>query len=76
METQRYTVRALRYGDGRIGEGIVVEVVQVHEATSPEEALTMLERSGVDYAEAEVSDESGRQVAVYDAGTCADCLED
>jgi hypothetical protein len=36
-------------------------------ATSPDEAMTMIERTGADYVEAEVCDEHGDQVAVYDA---------
>ena len=34
-------------------------------ATDPDEALTMVERSGVDYTEALVEDEQGQQVALY-----------
>ena len=34
-------------------------------ATSPDEALTMVERTGLTYTDAEVCDADGRQVALY-----------
>jgi hypothetical protein len=55
---QTYTVRAVDV-HGR-------EIVESVEATHPDEAMTIVERGGFDYVEAEVSI-GGEQVAVYDA---------
>jgi hypothetical protein len=41
------------------------ETVVVVDATTPDEALTMAERQGHNYTEAEVNDARGQQVAVF-----------
>jgi hypothetical protein len=65
----QYTVRCITYDSHNVLQS---EVVRTVEAASPESALTLVEQSGVKYYEAEVSDDSGDQVAVYGANVWRD----
>ena len=57
---QRYTVHTMY----RSGNECREDVRTVY-ATSPDEAMTIVERSGVDYHEAMIEDRDGNQVALY-----------
>lgn len=67
-----YIVRIVTHG--RTGHNAVSEHRVT--ATSPSEALTMVERQGFDYHEAEISDEANNQLAVYGANLWREEFED